>query len=139
MTGFLLHERLAADSHLLVDWPLCQVRLLDQRALPWLLLVPRRPDCVEITDLAAPDRVVLMEEIHRAARLLQGCCQPDKLNLGALGNLVPQLHVHVIARWRHDPAWPGPAWGAVPAAPYGAEEARAVLDRLRAAAAAADA
>jgi diadenosine tetraphosphate (Ap4A) HIT family hydrolase len=115
---FVLHERLAADTVALADWPLCRVLLMNDASYPWLILVPRRPDLKEIHDLEAGDRARLTEEICRASRALQSSVAPDKMNVGALGNLVPQLHVHVIARFRSDPAWPGPVWGARPAVPY---------------------
>jgi len=115
---FVLHERLAADSVALADWPLCRVLLMNDASYPWLILVPRRPDLKEIHDLKSGERAQLTEEICRASRALQFRFSPDKINVGALGNLVPQLHVHVIARFRTDPAWPGPVWGARPAVPY---------------------
>lgn len=122
----VLHERLAADTVALADWPLCRVLLMNDASYPWLILVPRRPDLKEIHDLDAAGRAQLTEEICRASRALQSSFAPDKINVGALGNLVPQFHVHVIARFRSDPAWPGPVWGARPAVAYeaGALQAR---------------
>ncbi|MGF1593537.1 MAG: HIT domain-containing protein [Kiloniellaceae bacterium] len=115
---FALHERLAADTITLADWPLCRVLLMNDAGYPWLILVPRRPGLTEIHDLDPAARTRLTEEICRASRALQSAVTPGKINIGALGNLVPQLHVHVIARFRDDPAWPGPVWGARPAVPY---------------------
>src|SRR3546814_18598095 len=89
---------------------------MNDASYPWLILVPRRPDLKEIHDLDGGARPQLTEEICRASRALQSSFAPDKINVGALGNLVPQLHVHVIARFRSDPAWPGPAWGKQPPA-----------------------
>ena len=124
MTDFVLDPRLAADSVFVADLPLCQVRLQDDARWPWLVLVPRRPGLVEITDLPAADRAVLMEETalaYDAVRALGAALGrlPEKLNMGALGNVVAQLHVHVIGRRRDDPAGSAPVWGAGRAQPYG--------------------
>ena len=136
MSGhFVLHERLAADTVALDDWPLCRVLLMNDQSYPWLILVPRRPDLEEIHDLDAGDRAQLTEEICRASRALQSRFSPDKINVGALGNLVPQLHVHVLARFRSDPAWPGPVWGKQPPVPY---ESGALQERVAAIVAAAN-
>lgn len=112
MTGFALHPQLAADTVPVLDLDLCSVLLMDEVAWPWLVLVPRRPALREFMDLDAGGQQVLMDEIVRAQRALQSLYRPDKLNVGALGNMVPQLHIHVIARRQDDPAWPGPVWGA---------------------------
>lgn len=130
MTGdFVLHERLAADTVALDDWPLCRVLLMNDANYPWLILVPRRPDLKEIHDLGKDDRAQLTEEICRASLALLSRFTPDKINVGALGNLVPQLHVHVIARFTTDPAWPGPVWGKQPPVPY---ELAALQERVAA-------
>jgi len=120
MTEFKLDHRLSGDSVPVTELPLSTVRLMNERNWPWLILVPRRPGLVELIDLDAAERSRLMEEIARAAQALRQIYRPDKLNVAALGNLVPQLHVHVIARFRNDPAWPRPIWGVKPAPePYG--------------------
>ena len=119
MPDFILHPQLAADTVAVGDLPLCRVTLSTDANYPWLILVPRRPDIVELIDLAAADRAALMAEIDAAARALKATVPCDKLNVAALGNMVPQLHVHIIARRRTDPAWPKPVWGAVPAKAYG--------------------
>lgn len=113
-----LHPQLAADTHPLAALELCELRLMDDANYPWLVLVPRVADARELIDLDATQRYALTEEIDRAARLLRDAFRPHKLNVAALGNLVPQLHVHVIARFEHDPAWPSPVWGRVAARPY---------------------
>src|SRR3546814_20903229 len=95
---------------------------MNDQSWPWLILVPRRPDLKESHDRDRDARAQLTEEICRASRALQTSFAPDKINVGALGNLVPQLHVHVIARFTTDPAWPGPVWGARPAVPYESAE-----------------
>ena len=116
--SFVLHARLEADTFFGADWPLCRVLVMNDRRYPWLVLVPRRPGAVEIADLAPPDRALLIEEIARAGEILRGLPEVAKLNVGALGNLVPQLHVHVLGRRADDPAWPGPVWGHSPAIAY---------------------
>ncbi len=113
--SFELHPRLAADTSFIADWPLCRVLLMEDARYFWLVLVPRRDGVSEITELSPEDRAALMEEAARAGRIIKG---GGKLNIGALGNLVPQLHLHVVARKAGDPAWPGPVWGHSPAVPY---------------------
>ena len=130
---FSLHPRLAADTTLVSDLPLCAVRLMKDARVPWLILVPRRADIRELHHLGTADRVQLMEEIAQASGVLEALYHPDKLNVGALGNLVPQLHVHVLGRYRVDPAWPGPIWGSGPAIAYADTRLTEELLRLRAA------
>ncbi|HXS06843.1 MAG TPA: HIT domain-containing protein [Rhizomicrobium sp.] len=115
---FALDPRLDADTDFVTDWPLCRVLLMGDARYPWLVLVPRRAGLVEIADLPPPDRAVLMEEIVRASEVLRSLPGVAKLNVGALGNVVRQLHVHVIARRPGDPAGAGPVWGHSPAVPY---------------------
>ena len=113
-----LHPQLADDTHPVATLGLCELRLMDDTNYPWLVLVPRVADAVELIDLDAAQRHALTDEIDTAGRALRGLFSPDKLNVAALGNLVPQLHVHVIVRYRNDPAWPAPVWGRVAARPY---------------------
>jgi diadenosine tetraphosphate (Ap4A) HIT family hydrolase len=122
MAKFSLHERLRADTIELTRWPLSIVLLMNVRHWPWLVLVPRRPDIREIHELQETDQRALTAEIVRASRALTQLVQPHKLNVAALGNVVPQLHVHVIARFTDDPAWPKPVWGALPPEPYAGNE-----------------
>jgi diadenosine tetraphosphate (Ap4A) HIT family hydrolase len=110
--GFELDARLAVDSHLLADGPLSQLRLVDDLRFPWLLLVPRVGGASELADLDAAAQQQLLAEINAAAALLRAWQAFDKLNLGALGNVVRQFHVHLVGRSEGDPAWPGPVWGA---------------------------
>lgn len=128
---FKLHGRLAAETVTVVDWPLCRVLLMDDSTYPWLILVPRRAGSVELHDLDAADRAVLVEEIARASAALKAETGADKINVGALGNVVSQLHVHVIARFTADPAWPRPVWGATAARPYDAAARDGMVERLR--------
>ena len=119
--GWHLHPQLADDTHPLAQFPLCEVRLMDDANHPWLILVPRVENAVEIIDLDAAQQAQLMQEIDRASRALQVAVKPHKLNVAALGNVVPQLHVHVIARFHDDIAWPRPVWGMATAQPYSPE------------------
>jgi diadenosine tetraphosphate (Ap4A) HIT family hydrolase len=131
--GWHLHPQLADDTHPLAHWPLCEVRLMDDANHPWLILVPRVEDATELTDLDADRQTQLMREIDRACRALQTAVKPHKLNVAALGNQVPQLHVHVIARYREDIAWPRPVWGNATAQPYSPEALVQRVEALRAA------
>ena len=127
MSDFLLHHRLEADTAFVSDWPLCTVLLMNDARYPWLILVPRRAVMSEIHQLSAADRALLIEEVTRASAILAAMPGVDKVNIGALGNQVPQLHVHVIGRRIGDPAWPGPVWGHSPPEPY---EARLQAERI---------
>ena len=124
---YALHPQLAADTHPLASLALCELRLMDDANYPWLVLVPRVAGARELIDLEATQRRRLMDETDLAARLLRDVFRPFKLNVAALGNLVPQLHVHVIARYEGDPAWPAPVWGRVAARPYQPE---ALVERI---------
>ena len=118
MAEFTLHPRLQSDTALIADWPLSRVLLMNDARYAWLILVPRRAEAVELFDLDLVDRVQLIDEIARASQTLKRITFAAKINVGALGNLVPQLHVHIVARNPGDPAWPGPVWGHSPATPY---------------------
>jgi diadenosine tetraphosphate (Ap4A) HIT family hydrolase len=109
--SFALDERLARDTLVVGDMPLCRVLLMNDSRWPWLVLVPRREGAVELTDLDAADRAVLVAEAASAAAFLKAHTGALKINFGALGNIVRQLHLHVVARDPGDPAWPGPVWG----------------------------
>jgi len=109
--GFSLHPRLAADTILVADWALSRVVAMNDARYPWLILVPRRDGATEIFDLDAEDCRTMIEEIARASHGLKTLTAAVKINVGALGNLVPQLHVHIVARNPGDAAWPGPVWG----------------------------
>lgn len=121
---FELDPRLAADTFVLGDMLQSRVLLMNDARFPWLILVPRRPNLREFLDLAATERAILMEEIAQTSAALKDATKADKLNVAALGNMVPQLHIHVIARFAGDPAWPGPVWGRGQAAPYETDAAR---------------
>ena len=131
MSNWQLHPQLADDTTPVIELPLCEVRLMDDANHPWLVLVPRVAGITEIIDLDAAQRLQLSEEIDTSCRALRMLFKPDKLNVAALGNMVPQLHVHVIARYRSDIAWPRPVWGAADARPHPPEELIERINALR--------
>ena len=126
-----LHPQLERDTVPVGDLPLARVLLANDANYPWLILAPRLPDLVELIDLEENAQVQLLGEISAAARALKRITACDKLNIAALGNQVPQLHVHVIARRRTDAAWPKPVWGVKPALAYPQGQQEALLKLLR--------
>ena len=126
-----LHSRLKEDTIDIGDLPLSRVLVIKDAHYPWLLLVPRRDEIVEIIDLDEVEQAQLMAEVSRAARALKDITKCDKLNIAALGNMVPQLHVHVIARRTGDAAWPRPVWGVVPPLAHDAAEVQHFISALR--------
>jgi len=132
MRDFELHTRLAADTLFVADWTLCRVLLMNDARYPWLILVPRRDAMTEIFELCPEDREMLMAEIALASERLKHFSQAAKINVGALGNLVPQLHIHIIARNPGDAAWPGPVWGNGVAVPYNRQAADDMIAKLSA-------
>ena len=130
--AFILDHRLKDSSFAITEWPLCYVGLRNDSTYPWLYLIPRRENIREMFDLVPEDQVQLVYEIARAGMILQKLFSPAKINTAALGNMVPQLHVHVIARQPDDPAWPAPVWGRVAARPYPPEMLVERVRRLRA-------
>ncbi len=127
----MLHARLQQDCLVVGRFPLCYLLLMRDANYPWFILVPDRDGVTEIFQLAEADQLQLARESARLAEVLAGQFRADKLNIAAIGNLVPQLHVHHVVRYRSDAAWPAPVWGAVPARPYTEPELSAVLDTLR--------
>jgi diadenosine tetraphosphate (Ap4A) HIT family hydrolase len=133
--SFVLHPRLAADTAVIADWPLSRVLVMNDKRFAWIVLVPRRADVSDIFDLDETARAVLTSEIARVAERLKiwagsrGRC--DKINIGMIGNVVKQLHVHVVARAKDDAAWPGTVWGVGQAIPYGAGDLSRVVTELR--------
>jgi diadenosine tetraphosphate (Ap4A) HIT family hydrolase len=118
MQSFTLHPQLARDTTFVGDLELSRVLLMNDANYPWLILVPRRDGAVEIVDLTDEDQQQLVREIALASGVLKTVTQCEKLNVAAIGNIVPQLHVHVVARRQSDPAWPKPVWGAAPSLSY---------------------
>jgi diadenosine tetraphosphate (Ap4A) HIT family hydrolase len=121
-TPFSLAPELQRDCIELADWPLCKVLLMNDSQYPWFILVPRVAGVKEIIDLSEELQITLLQESGKLSKLLQQVFNPDKLNVAALGNMVPQLHVHHIVRFTTDAAWPTPIWGKLPAVPYTDEQ-----------------
>ena len=130
MSDFVLDPVLVRDTIPLGDLPLSRVLLLNDSRYTWLTLVPRRAGVSELIDLDADDRAQAFAEMMIATEVLREVAKPDKLNTGALGNIVRQLHIHIIARFTSDAAWPGPVWGHSPAVPYPPHMAGVMADRL---------
>jgi len=133
---FKLDQAFVATSHKVADLPLCEVRLHDDARYPWLVLIPRQPDVREIEQLDTAHRIQLMEEIVLAGTAVRAVgaalgVAVDKLNVGALGNVTAQLHVHVVGRRKDDLAWPGPVWAHSPALAYSTEELAAPIAAAR--------
>ena len=128
---FTLHPVITHDTVEITRLALCRVLLMDDRSWPWLILVPAQPDLRELYELEPADRATLMEEIAQVSTALRDLYQPHKINVAALGNNVDQLHVHVIARFRHDPAWPRPVWGMLPRELYEPHERDTLVRALR--------
>jgi diadenosine tetraphosphate (Ap4A) HIT family hydrolase len=118
MQSFSLDPRLAAESFSLGTLALCEVLLYDDERFPWIILVPKKQGAAEIIDLEGEERPVLMEEIAITSAALKRITDCRKLNVAALGNQVRQLHIHIIARFETDMAWPGPVWGKGTRVPY---------------------
>ena len=133
MDTFHLHPQLEADTALIANWGLSRVLLMNDARFPWIILVPRRAGLSEIQDLKHAERIVLIEEINRAGAGLKAATGAKKINTAALGNMVPQLHVHVIARFENDAAWPKPVWSVGSAVAYEQGVKTALIERLQAA------
>ncbi len=129
--GFSVAPAFEAGSVAAAEWPLCHVRLQDDARFPWLILIPRVEGAVELEDLSADQRTMLMEETVRAGVLARRLGEVEKLNVGAIGNVTAQLHVHVVGRRRDDGLWPEPVWGRGPAVPYAQDERARLLSILR--------
>lgn len=130
MNAFQLHPQLAADTLRVADLTLCRVLLMNDARYPWLILVPRRPQLRDLHEVDPSDSGVLFNEIRRASEALEHVYSPFKINVAALGNQVPQLHLHVIARFKEDAAWPGPVWGVGKSLAYSEGEDSKTLEAL---------
>jgi diadenosine tetraphosphate (Ap4A) HIT family hydrolase len=131
MVAFQLHPQLVADTYPVCNLLLSTVLLMSDQRYPWFIMVPRRPNLVEITDLVPEDQQTLYQEINHAAQTVKTVFSADKLNIAALGNVVPQLHIHVIARFRSDPAWPQPVWSVGKPEPYTKKDAETVISLFK--------
>lgn len=127
---FVLDSRLEQDTFTVGDFPLCRLLLSNDSNYPWFILVPRRADIAEVFELTEADQLQLWKETCALSSLLSGEFKADKLNVAALGNVVSQLHMHVIVRYRADAAWPAPVWGKHAAKPYTSEQIAALYKQL---------
>ncbi len=130
---FELHPVLENDSILIGRFGLCQIRLIKDSNYPWVLLVPERKELTEIHQLSVEDRCLLAEESAFLSATLAELFEADKMNIAAIGNMVPQLHVHHIVRYKTDPSWPAPVWGNLPMKPYSDEALEEMADKIAAA------
>jgi diadenosine tetraphosphate (Ap4A) HIT family hydrolase len=130
MIEFTLDNRLEADTFLVGDLTLCRVLLIKDARFPWVILVPRRMNIRDIIDLDLRDRAMLYREMEAVSEVMKRLYVPTKLNIAALGNMVSQLHVHIIARFEHDAAWPKPVWGVGAPSSYEPEAAEARIADL---------
>lgn len=128
---FALDPRLQQDTLVIGDFPLCRLLLMNDAHYPWFILVPRRDEVSELFQLDGPDQQALWRESVGLAEILKDSFAADKMNLASLGNMVSQLHMHVVVRRREDAAWPAPVWGKFPAQPYSPEQVAAIRSRLR--------
>ncbi len=128
---FVLHPQLTQDTYFVTDLELCRVLLMNEARYPWLILVSRREGIREIHELTGTERQQLWAESAQVSLALMTLFQPHKLNIAALGNVVAQLHLHHIARFQHDAAWPAPVWGTFPPEPYAPDVALARCELLR--------
>ena len=130
--SFEVHPQLAGDTRHVVSLELCELLLMNDSRFPWCILVPRLPDLRELHEVPTAAQPQLWQEIDTVSRALQEQTNAHKMNVAALGNMVPQLHIHHIARYESDDAWPRPVWGAHPAMPYSETQSAEALTRLRA-------
>lgn len=128
---YQLHPQLKKDTFLVTSLALCDVLLMNDSQYPWLILVPKLADITEIYQLTEPQQQQLLRESSKVSEIMQRLFQADKMNVAALGNMVPQLHIHHIARFKNDIAWPGPVWGVAPAKAYDQQALTQRLDLLR--------
>jgi diadenosine tetraphosphate (Ap4A) HIT family hydrolase len=135
--GFELDPRLERDTILVSSMPMCELLVMNDARYPWAILVPRIAGARELHDLKPADGAVVWAEVMKIAQALSTWPRVGKINIGALGNMVPQLHIHIVGRHANDPAWPGPVWGHSPRVPYENDEAPEFIDFLERAARAA--
>lgn len=128
---FKLHPTLERDTVEVVDLELCRVLLMRDETYPWLILVPMREGLRDLDELCEADRTLAMAEIGSVSKVMKAIFEPDKMNVGALGNIVEQLHIHIVARFKSDPAWPAPVWGATPPKDYEDAPREALINLLR--------
>jgi diadenosine tetraphosphate (Ap4A) HIT family hydrolase len=128
---FQLHPQLDADSVTIGDFPLSRILLINDANYPWFVLVPRKVDITEIYQLTEQEQIQLTCESAFLSKRIAELFSADKINIAALGNMVPQLHIHHVVRFKSDPSWPHPIWGRITAKHYGDEEKHQLLTRLK--------
>tara|TARA_Y200000002_G_scaffold72954_1_gene57119 strand:- start:14 stop:442 length:429 start_codon:yes stop_codon:yes gene_type:complete len=128
---FLLNEKIFNDTNLICELPLCKFLLMNDSNYPWFILVPRRSNIVELFDLSKEDRNQLDYETVEVSKFINNSFKPDKINIATLGNIVSQFHVHIIARFSNDKAWPEPVWGKFPPEKYTSSEVKVILNKSR--------
>lgn len=128
---FRLHPQLEKDTILIGDLKFCRLLLMNNNFYPWLILVPKKSALVEITDLDDDEQINLMREINLVARLMQKIFKPDKLNIAALGNIVPQLHIHIIGRFKNDSTFPRPIWSDIKVENYKPDQALEIITKIK--------
>lgn len=116
-----MHENFK-NKHKIAQMPLCDVLLDENANFPWFILIPRIPNAIEILDLTPAQRKQMWFEIEEMAQSIQDTFNPDKLNIANIGNITPQLHIHIVARFKKDKAWPQPVWGFAEKQPYTSEQ-----------------
>jgi len=130
--SFALHPQLAADTAHIADLPLCRVLLMNNRHFPWLVLVPMRDNARELFDLSPADYAAVTDEIRHVAQAFSKLTGAYKINVAALGNMVPQLHIHIIARFPHDNAWPKPVWNTgIAPEPYPVDMLAEIIEKIK--------
>lgn len=127
----ILHPQLETDCFVVGQFSLCALLLLNDSNYPWFILVPQREGITEIHQLSEADQQQLMKESSQLSTCIETEFKADKINIAALGNVVPQLHIHHIVRYKSDPAWPAPVWGKFPATPYTTPDAEQLSERMR--------
>ena len=130
-SSFHLHPQLKKDSIHIQDFTLCQLRIINDRRFPWCVLVPKIANIKEIWDLNQQQQLLLYTESMTVVKLLETQFNPDKINIASIGNVVPQLHIHHIARYESDSAWPKPVWGFEKAVSYTKEQQQEIVARLQ--------
>ncbi len=130
MSDFILHSKLAADTFEVINLEVSQLLLMNDARYPWLILVPQVSGMRDLHNLSAQQYLAVTQEIVQVSEVLEGVTQAHKMNVGALGNMVPQLHIHIIARQTNDTAWPAPVWGMGEAQPYGQDAADTLIQQL---------
>tara|TARA_B100001142_G_C13892679_1_gene484622 strand:- start:104 stop:541 length:438 start_codon:yes stop_codon:yes gene_type:complete len=129
--GFLLNKKILNDTKLICDLPLCKFLLMNDSNYPWFILVPKRPNIIELFDLSKEERNQLDNEIYEVSKFINDSFKADKINIASLGNIVSQFHIHVIARFSNDKAWPEAVWGKFPSKNYNPSELKIILNKFR--------